>query len=208
MNSLSLFSLVALATVATPGPTTLLALNNGARRGLGFALPGIAGAICSDIVLIAAVAGGLGAVLAASVWLFELLRWIGVAYLAWLGWQALRNAIQPGSAMATSPAPSDPSRAVMRRSFVVAVTNPKGYLFFSALLPSIIDGQTAVLPQYLMLTVIFVVIDATVMLAYAAIGAVGVRRVNGRSWGRRVDQASGFALLAMAAGLGLWEKDA
>ena len=63
MNSpLALFAAVALMTVASPGPTSLLALNNGARHGLRGALPGVVGAALSDLTLITAVALGLGAV--------------------------------------------------------------------------------------------------------------------------------------------------
>jgi threonine/homoserine/homoserine lactone efflux protein len=115
-GSLLLFSTLALVTVATPGPTTLLALNHGARHGVSAALPGVAGAVRSDAVLIA---------------------------------------------------------AVFRRSFSVAVTNPKGTLFFSALLPSFIDPVAPLGPQYALLAAVFAGIDGAVLLGYAAAGAAG-----------------------------------
>ena len=61
-----LFASLALAAIATPGPTTLLALQNGAQGGMRAALPGMAGAVLSDLILIAAVAAGIGGLLAAS----------------------------------------------------------------------------------------------------------------------------------------------
>ena len=65
LAALALFALAALITGATPGPTVLLALSNGSRHGLSGAGPGIAGALLSDVLLIAAAGLGLGPLLAA-----------------------------------------------------------------------------------------------------------------------------------------------
>lgn len=207
-DSLLLFSTLALVTVATPGPTTLLALSHGSRHGVGAALPGVAGAVLSDLVLIVAVAAGLGGLLATSATAFELLRWTGVAYLAWLGWRLLRAPHAPPPAdAAAAMARRERATTVFRRSFTVAVTNPKGYLFFSALLPSFIDPAAALLPQYALLAALFGTIDGLVLLAYAAAGAAGMRRFGGAHTLRRLDRASGLALLALAAGLAVWHRD-
>lgn len=205
MNTpLLLFSSFALVTVATPGPTTLLALNQGARQGVQAALPGVAGAMLSDAVLIAAVAAGLGRLLATSATAFELLRWTGVAYLAWMGWRLLRT---PNAAGHSDVAQAMPEAAgtVFRRSFTVAITNPKGYLFFSALLPSFIDPAAPLLPQYALLATVFAGIDGAVLLAYAAAGAAG-RRFDAARALRHLDRASGLALLALAGAMALWKR--
>lgn len=207
-SSLLLFSTLALVTVATPGPTTLLALNHGARHGVGAALPGVAGAVLSDFVLIVAVAAGLGGLLASSATAFELLRWTGVAYLAWLGWRLLHAPATPSPAADAPVAPARGERpgAVFRRSFTVAVTNPKGYLFFSALLPSFIHPAEPLLPQYGLLAAMFAGIDGAVLLAYALAGAAGARRFGGPRALRRLDRASGLTLLALAGGMALWQR--
>jgi threonine/homoserine/homoserine lactone efflux protein len=209
-SSLLLFSTLALVTVATPGPTTLLALNHGARHGAGAALPGVGGAVLSDAVLIAAVAAGLGSLLATSATAFELLRWTGVAYLAWLGWRLLRSPDTPSAAGQADAAAARDHRecptAVFRRSFTVAVTNPKGTLFFSALLPSFIDPAAPLLPQYGLLAAVFAGIDGAVLLAYALAGAAGARRFGGPRALRHLDRVSGLALLALAGGMALWQR--
>lgn len=207
-GSLLLFSTLALVTVATPGPTTLLALNHGARHGIGAALPGVAGAVLSDLVLVAAVAAGLGGLLATSATAFELLRWIGVAYLAWLGWRLLRapDAPPPSASDAPDGLPGQRAATVFRRSFTVAVTNPKGYLFFSALLPSFIDTSAPLLSQYGLLAAVFAAIDGAVLLAFAMAGAAGARRFGGPQALRSLERASGLALLALAGGLALWKR--
>ena len=211
-DALLLFSSLALVTVATPGPTTLLALNHGARHGVAAALPGVAGAVLSDFVLIAAVAAGLGGLLATSATAFELLRWTGVAYLAWLGWRLLRapdthSAAGPANAAAAAPAHRERPVAVFRRSFTVAVTNPKGTLFFSALLPSFIVPDAPLWPQYALLAAVFAGIDGAVLLACALAGAAGARRFGGTRALRRLDRASGLTLLVLAGGLALWRRD-
>lgn len=208
-GSLLLFSTLTLVTVATPGPTTPLALNHGARHGVGAALPGVAGAVLSDLVLVAAVATGLGGLLATSATAFELLRGIGVAYLAWLGWRLLRAPDAPPTSASDAPDGLLGRRAatVFRRSFTVAVTNPKGTLFFSALLPSFIATSAPLLPQYGLLAAVFAAIDGAVLLAFAMAGAAGARRFGGPQALHRLERASGLTLLALAGGLALWKRN-
>lgn len=209
-DGLLLFGSLALVTVATPGPTTLLALNHGARHGVAAALPSVGGAVLSDAVLIAAVAAGLGSLLATSATAFEWLRWTGVAYLAWLGWRLLRSPEDAPATLddATTATRGERPAAVFRRSFTVAVTNPKGFLFFSALLPSFIDTAAPLWPQYALLAAVFAGIDGAVLLAYALAGAAGARRFGSPRALRRLDRASGLTLLVLAGGMALWRRDA
>jgi threonine/homoserine/homoserine lactone efflux protein len=198
-----LFASLALATIATPGPTSLLALQNGAQGGARSALPGIAGAVLSDLLLIAAVSAGIGGLLAASALTFELLKWLGVAYLCWLGWRLLRSAPAPTPSQAD--AQRLPPSQVFRQCLFVALTNPKGYLFFSALLPSFIHPMQPLWPQYAVVTAVFVGLDALVMLAYAGLGSAGARWAGAHTW-HRVNRVSGAMLLAIAASLSLMRR--
>jgi len=194
------FSLVALVAIATPGPTVLLALANGSRLGVRRALPGLWGAVASDFVLVGAVALGLGALLAASEFWFTVLKWVGATYLAWLGLRLLRSqgGLQPVAAAAEPDRAS--ARSVFLRSFVVAVTNPKGYLFCGALLPQFIDPAAAQAPQYGLIALVFAAIDFSVMLAYAALGAHAMRLLKQRAvqW---LDRSCGGLLLVLAGSM-------
>jgi threonine/homoserine/homoserine lactone efflux protein len=205
--SLPAFALVVFIAVVTPGPTVLLALANGSNFGLRRAGFGMAGAALSDLVLITAAALGLGAVLAASAFWFGVVKWVGVAYLAWLGLQMLLSTGGLGAEpeRMRQNRQSGSRRQIFRKSFLVAVTNPKGYLFFAAFLPQFVDTGEPLLGQYLALAVIFVLIDLAVMLAYAALGAHAVRflRDQGALW---VDRACGSALLVLAATLSLYRR--
>jgi threonine/homoserine/homoserine lactone efflux protein len=203
-TTLLLFSGVAFIAIATPGPTVLLALANGSRIGLRRSVPGMLGAVASDVVLVGAVALGMGALLAASEFWFNVLKYVGAAYLAWLGLRMLRS--QGGLQLpADQAAPPASGRAVFMKSFLVAVTNPKGYLFCSALLPQFIDPAAPQLPQYLSIAVVFCALDFIVMFGYALAGARAARLLRDKA-ARWLDRACGGALLALAGSLALWRR--
>jgi len=201
------FAVVALVAIATPGPTVLLALANGSRFGLRRSLPGMLGAMASDVVLVGAVALGLGALLAASEFWFSVVKWVGAAYLAWLGWRLLRSQGGLDMAAAAGQPGGGGGRAVFMKSFLVAVTNPKGYLFCSALLPQFIDPAAPQGPQYLVIGAVFALLDFAVMFAYAAIGAHAVRLLKRRAvlW---LDRACGGALLVLSGSLLFYRRGA
>lgn len=206
-QTLLIFALVAFVGIATPGPTVLLALTNGTRLGVKASLPGMVGAVLSDFVLISAVALGLGALLAASEFWFSVVKWVGVAYLAYIGIRMLRSTGSLAIATEDSSTQRPSGRAVFLRSFLVAVTNPKGYLFFSAFLPQFIIPAEPQLPQYTALAVTFATIDFVVMFAYAVAGAQVIRllRAKGVLW---LDRICGGALLALAGSLALYRRNA
>jgi threonine/homoserine/homoserine lactone efflux protein len=204
-STLLLFALVALVAIATPGPTVLLALTNGSRWGVRRSVPGMLGAVTSDFVLVGAVALGLGALLAASEFWFTVLKYAGALYLAWLGVLLLRSkgGIQVPADGGPAQAPS--ARSIFMKSFLVAVTNPKGYLFCSALLPQFIDPHAAQAPQYVLIAIVFAGLDFLVMLAYAVTGARAMRlfKASAAKW---FDRACGGTLLALAGSLVLYRR--
>lgn len=209
MTSVTLiaFAAVAFIGIATPGPTVLLALTNGSRYGIRRALPGMIGAVLSDFVLIGAVALGLGALLAASEFWFSVVKWLGAGYLAFLGVQMLRANGSLGKALDNaSPSVGAPG-SIFAKSLLVAVTNPKGYLFFSAFLPQFIDPATPQAEQYMLLALVFAAIDFVVMFAYATLGAQAVRmlKTSGAVW---LDRICGGALLALAGSLAFYRRAA
>lgn len=182
----------------------LLALGNGSRFGVRRSIAGMLGAVASDFVLVGAAAIGLGALLAASEFWFSVVKWVGAAYLAWLGLRMLRST-------GTLTVPEDDgrsgnsARAIFLRSFLVAVTNPKGYLFVSAFLPQFIVPSQPQLPQYAVIAVLFAAIDFAVMFAYACAGAQAIRflRDKGALW---LDRICGGALIALAGSLAFYRR--
>ena len=130
---------------------------------------------------------------------FSIIKWIGVAYLVYLG---IRLLLSKGK-LAHVDADADPRgsrRSVFMRAFLVAVTNPKGYLFVGALLPQfIVPSQPQVL-QYVVIGLVFCAIDFTIMFAYALLGSQAMRllRARGAVW---IDRVCGAVLIGLAGWL-------
>ncbi|SCB12099.1 LysE family translocator [Rhizobium hainanense] len=206
LTTLLAFAAVSFIGIATPGPTVLLALTNGSRFGVRRALPGMVGAVLSDAVLISAVAIGLGALLAASEFWFSALKWVGAAYLAFLGIMMLRSkGTIDGALQASASQSRGTTFSIGLKSFMVAVTNPKGYLFFSAFLPQFIDPSAPQMQQYVVLGAIFAALDFMIMFGYAVFGSQAVRvlKSEGAKW---LERACGGALLALAGSLALYRR--
>jgi threonine/homoserine/homoserine lactone efflux protein len=205
------FAFVAFVTVGTPGPTVLLALTNGSRYGLRRAGAGITGAALSDVFLITCAAFGLGAILATSAFWFGVVKWAGVAYLALLGIQMLRTAGDFHAALDDPKADLQDTeglpRRIFQKSLLVAVTNPKGYLFFAAFLPQFIDLAKPLPSQYVALAFIFVLVDIAVMTVYALLGAQAMRflQQKGAIW---LERGCGVMLIALAAALATYRRAA
>lgn len=206
-TTLAVFAAVAFVGIATPGPTVLLALTNGSRYGLRRAAYGFAGAVASDFVLISAVAIGLGALLAASTFWFSVVKWVGAAYLAYIG---VRLLVSKGSFELDDEHASrgrQRNRAIFLKSFLTAVTNPKGYLFFSAFLPQFITPSSPLAPQYVALAITFATLDLAIMFGYALLGARAVSVLK-RSGARWLERACGGMLIGLAGSLALYRRHA
>lgn len=202
-STLLLYVIAASAVMITPGPAMLLALNNGASHGMRVAGFGMAGAMLSDLILIAAVGCGLGALLQASEHLFSLVKWVGAAYLLYLAvvlWRA------PVRALSVSGAPVASGRSSFLRALLVGLSNPKGLLFFSAFLPQFIRPDQPVLQQYLVLAVITAALDCLMMIVYALGGRHAVRAFSAQvmQW---INRSCAGMLALLAVGLSLYRRN-
>ncbi|WP_175973041.1 LysE family translocator [Burkholderia sp. BCC1047] len=208
-TTLLIFAAVAFVGIATPGPTVLLALTNGSRYGVRRAAYGFAGAMLSDFVLIVAVALGLGALLLASAFWFSVVKWLGAAYLAYVGIRLLmsKGSLDVAAAQRGAGTASGRNASIFAKSFLTAVTNPKGYLFFSAFLPQFLDPLAPLAPQYVALAVTFALLDGVVMFGYALLGARAVRLLK-RSGALWLERTCGAMLLALAGSLALYRRHA
>ncbi|HFG7809085.1 TPA: LysE family translocator [Salmonella enterica subsp. enterica serovar Java] len=203
LTALMAFALIMSAGIITPGPTVLLSLNNAAHFGIKRAVWGISGAAVADVLLVTLVWLGAGAVLAASETLFVTLKWIGAVWLACTGLRILLSSDTslPGTGGTVVPA----AQALFLKSFFVVMSNPKYYIFMTALLPQFVNMTQPALPQYASLAAVIVSIDVTVMLSYAALGKKSVRiwKANGIRWMNRI---SGTFLLILAGSVALYRK--
>jgi threonine/homoserine/homoserine lactone efflux protein len=130
----SAFLLITFVLVIVPGPIVTLVISTGATQGTRAALITVAGSTLGNALLIGAIAFGLNAIIRNTAEIFEVLRWVGAAYLIWLGIQAWRHAGEAGPTLALPR-----GHVYFRREFLVALSNPKTIAFFTAFLPQFVD---------------------------------------------------------------------
>ena len=164
------FLLAAILIAVTPGPGAVLSMSTSMRHGYWSALVAILGLQLAILVHLVIVAVGFGALLAASETGFAVVKFIGAAYLVWLGVQKWR----------APPLPVDAEQVPARRSglflhgLLVNLTNPKAIIFIGALVPQFIDPGRSQLEQYLLIAATLCLTDIAVMSIYAlAAGRLG-----------------------------------
>jgi len=162
------FALTEAALCLTPGPAVLLVLSQGLARGTGASVWSNLGILAGNACYFALSATGLGALLVTSYALFSFIRWIGAAYLVWLGLAAFFG---KAAVLLVTSAPDAPTSG--RRPFiggvVLQLANPKALVFFTALLPQFIARHDSLVIQVVILGVTSVVIEVFVLLAYGAL---------------------------------------
>ena len=152
MNLELYLAFVAASTIliVIPGPNVLLVISTALKDGVRPALLTVAGTSSAMVLQLTVAVGGLTSlVLVLSEW-FEILRWVGVIYLAYLGVQTLRE--KPAGTAAGAP-PKAADRVPFARGFLVSLTNPKTLLFFAAFLLQFVDASLPPAHQLLVLAI-------------------------------------------------------
>jgi homoserine/homoserine lactone efflux protein len=158
----------AIAIAVSPGAGAVQSMATGLTHGVRRGYWSILGLEIGLMLQLALVALGLGAIVTSSVLAFNIVKWIGVAYLVYLAVRQWRTATvdlrdQIGAAM-------DGGRlSLVIRGFLVNTTNPKGLVFFLAVLPQFLVPTAPLLPQYLAIGVTMVAVDVVVMGLYTAL---------------------------------------
>lgn len=153
-----------------PGAGAIAAMSSGLRHGLRRGYWTIIGLQLGILLQLAVVAAGLGALLATSRIAFESIRWVGVAYLMWLGIQQWRAGA--GSArFDCDDARATTRRALVTRGFLVNTSNPKAVVFMLAVVPQFIDVTQPLTAQYLVIATTLVAVDLLVMGGYTGLAA-------------------------------------
>ena len=183
------------ALLLIPGPTVLLVLSYALSKGRSVAAASAAGVALGDLIAMSASLAGLGALVLTSATLFTALKWIGAAYLVWLGMKLIRSARSGGLQL---PQSADVTAGqVFGHTAAVTALNPKSIAFFIAFVPQFITSDSALLPQFAILIATFVGLAAINAFAYALL-ADRLRRVISRpsiiTW---ITRAGGGALITM-----------
>ncbi len=161
----------------TPGAGAINTMSNALTSGFRRSLWGVLGQQLALVVHVVIVAAGVGLIVSSSPFLFHLIRYVGAAYLVYLGVRKLlAKAEKPGTDGA--PAIFEPGFSMFRRGLWVNLLNPKAIVFFLAFMPQFIRPERPLLPQYVILTATVVVIDIIVMWFIFAAGAKQLKHLT------------------------------
>lgn len=199
LNTWLLYVATVFFVSATPGPNMLLAMTHGIHYGVRRTMATCFGLMSGLGLIMAVSSAGLGALLIASEQLFSLMKWAGAGYLIYLGIKTWRSEPTPVEEMRQTGqvAASDvsPSR-LFRSGFLVALSNPKAFVFFTALFPQFMDARQPQAPQLMVLVLTFVVIESAWQFAYASGGSRLANWLNTAQRLRLVNRLSGGAFIA------------
>jgi homoserine/homoserine lactone efflux protein len=182
----------------TPGMCMTLAMTLGMSIGVRRTLWMMIGELIGVAIVAIAAVLGVASIMLNYPNLFEILKWVGGAYLAYIGVNMWRS---KGKMSIAANKPSDVSRySLFTQGFVTAIANPKGWAFMISLLPPFISVERDVAPQLLILLGVIMVTEFTSMMAYAA-GGKGLRlflsRGDNVKWMNRI---AGSLMIAV----GIW----
>lgn len=194
------FVLASVILLLIPGPTIVLVISQALAHGRRTALASVMGVGLGDLIATSVSIAGAGAILAASATLFQALKFLGAAYLIWIGYKMWRAPVSIPEIDANSlPAFDAKARPaiIFRDSFLVTVLNPKGILFFVAFVPQFIDPTLPYVPQAATYVLTFTTLGV-LNAAMFALAAASARKAIRRPGVMRIATRSGASLLMMA----------
>jgi threonine/homoserine/homoserine lactone efflux protein len=187
------FLVITIVLILVPGPIVTLLISTSATKGMRAGLVTAAGTSTGNALLLLIIALGLDWVLGHAIYLFELLRWLGAAYLVWLGIQAWRRAGWPDALPLGN-------RVLFSRGFLVAISNPKTIAFFTAFLPQFVDPSLPDARQLMVMCVVSVLLAALGDSCWVIASGLGRAWFMKSSRAKLLGRASGVTLI----GGGLW----
>ena len=149
------------------GPSMLLALTHGIRYGLKRSLMTAAGNATASGLQAAIALTGLGAILFASEWVFQIIKWAGAAYLIYIGFMMWRSPGLHAGNSQSEDAPTGRGWNLFRQAFIVAMGNPKAVVFFTALFPQFISQAQPGFLFYSAMTISLTLIAFICMMIYS-----------------------------------------
>ncbi len=181
---------------ATPPDTSqLLVISNSIRHGLRRSIFTVLGDLTANCLQMTAAAFGLATVIATSATAFVWIKWLGVAYLAWIGVQLFLSGDHGNPVAATA---LGARLRLFRQGFMTSMANPFAVVFFGALFPQFIDTSLAILQQVLALGVTYIAIDGALLVLWGWFG-VRAAAVLGRASFGRINRICGGLMIAAAA---------
>lgn len=166
MEHYFLFLVIAFLTVLSPGPGVILTLSNSIRYGLSGAVGGILGIATGTFIVAGVAASSLGILLATSSLVFSIVKYVGAAYLIYLGVRLWRST---GIKVDASTAENKSQKMKFIEGLTLQLTNPKAVFFFLSIFPQFVEPNQAFVPQFALLVATYSGLVVLIHLCYAAL---------------------------------------
>ncbi len=195
--------------LAIPGPTILLVISYALGHGRRVTGAIVAGVALGDFTAMTASMLGLGALLAASAEIFTLLKWVGAAYLIYLGIKLWRAPVAADAADGSiAPPPAERPLRIFLHAYAVTALNPKGIIFFVAFLPQFLDTTRPVVPQMAIFEATFLVLAVLNTAMYATMAAMARRTIRKPRVQRLVNRTGGTLMIGAGLFAAAWKRAA
>ncbi|EKO3375753.1 LysE family translocator [Vibrio fluvialis] len=165
------YALAVLILTASPGPSSLLCMTKGVVSGWRRAFATALGSLTAITGIMTLSFTGLGVLIASSEIIFNVVKWLGAAYLAYLGLKALTSTQDHYEMTNGESIQVAGYRSHYVSGFIVGASNPKAILFFTALFPQFIDPQAELFSQYAIFASTFMIMELSWLCFYAYLGA-------------------------------------
>ncbi|WP_077960474.1 LysE family translocator [Ensifer adhaerens] len=188
------FAAASAVLLAIPGPTILLVISYALGHGRKTAGATVAGVALGDFTAMTASMLGLGALLATSAAIFTVLKWVGAAYLVWLGIKLWRAPVAAGGDAVEAASGERPLR-IFFHTYAVTALNPKSIVFFVAFLPQFLDLRQPLFAQMAIFELTFLTLAILNASLYAALATAARSTISKPNVRRIVNRAGGSMLV-------------
>jgi threonine/homoserine/homoserine lactone efflux protein len=190
---------------ATPGPNMLHVLSYSVRYGFKESINTMAGCLAAVSLIIIIAVTGVGALLMASPQIFDVLRYLGAAYLIYVG---INSCLSSGGMIKTELneiAKTQSKKEAFNKGFLIGISNPKAILFAMAYFPQFINVNQPAIPQFTVLFVTFVILECACYLIYALGGKAITRIITNKLYGKIVNVTIGLLFVSFGVMLLLYK---
>jgi homoserine/homoserine lactone efflux protein len=184
----------------TPGPAVLFVLSQAIRRGAGKSVWASWGILSANAMYFALSATSLGALIVASYKLFFVIKWLGAAYLVYLGFSSLFGKTSVTSLIGAN-GDSRTGPRILRDGFFLQAANPKALLFFSAILPQFIDARHNVVFQIVVLGISSMLVEFAILFTYGELAGRAVSAARNPRFEKVTNRIAGSLLIGAGVGL-------
>lgn len=189
-----------LVFMSTPGPSHILMISVSIGNGFKKSLATAAGDLSANAIQIVLAGLGLAVIIVSSRHGFSVVKWLGVAYLVWVGVRTIISSFRNSENASTSPGAL--AANLWLRGFLTSAANPKAVVFFAALFPQFIDSNEHLGMQILILGTTYIVVDCMFLVTYGLSSHWLAQTLKSR-YKALIDRISGARLIAAAFLLGL-----